>query len=77
MVRNRAMFSGVIFLILVRYARALKMPLREILPLVIMAVFAPTPGALPAIFTLRGRLAHSIGGPSPDREVRCLCSLCL
>jgi H+-transporting ATPase len=51
-VRNLAMFNGVIIVMLVGYAHALKMPLGEIIPLVLTAVLASIPVALPATFTL-------------------------
>ncbi len=51
-VRNLAIFNGVIIVILVGYAHALKMPLAEIIPLVLTAVLASIPVALPATFTL-------------------------
>jgi len=51
-VRNLAMFNGVIIVMLVGYAYALKMPGSEIIPLVLTAVLASIPVALPATFTL-------------------------
>ncbi|HYW43018.1 MAG TPA: HAD-IC family P-type ATPase [Bryobacteraceae bacterium] len=51
-VRNLAMFNSVIILLLVTYACALKMPFGEIVPLVLTAVLASIPVALPATFTL-------------------------
>src|ERR1700733_2845783 len=51
-VRNLAMFNGVIILILVGYAYTLKMPVGEIIPLVLTGVLASIPVALPATFTL-------------------------
>jgi H+-transporting ATPase len=51
-VRNLAMFNGVIVVLLVAYAYALKMPLSEIVPLLLTAVLASIPVALPATFTL-------------------------
>jgi H+-transporting ATPase len=51
-VRNLAMFNGVIIVLLVAYARARKMPVGEIIPLVLTAVLASIPVALPATFTL-------------------------
>jgi len=51
-VRNLAMFNGVIIVILVGYAHALKLPIGEIVPLVLTAVLASIPVALPATFTL-------------------------
>ncbi len=51
-VRNLAMFNGVIILALVGYAYVLKMPFAEIIPLLLTAVLASIPVALPATFTL-------------------------
>jgi len=51
-VRNLAMFNGVLIVMLVGYAHILKMPLGEIIPLVLTAVLASIPVALPATFTL-------------------------
>ena len=51
-VRNLAMFNGVIIVMLVGYAYALKMAVGEIIPLVLTAVLASIPVALPATFTL-------------------------
>ncbi len=55
-VRNLAAFNGVIIVILVAYAYFLKMPLAEIIPLVLTAVLASIPVALPATFTLASAL---------------------
>ena len=55
-VRNLAMFNGGIIAILVTYAWFLKMPLGEIIPLVLTAVLASIPVALPATFTLASAL---------------------
>jgi H+-transporting ATPase len=51
-VRNLAMFNGVLIVALVGYACALKLPRGEIVPLVLTAVLASIPVALPATFTL-------------------------
>jgi H+-transporting ATPase len=51
-VRNLALFNSVIIAFLVSYAYALSMPLREIVPLILTAVLASIPVALPATFTL-------------------------
>ncbi len=52
-VRNLAAFNGVLIVLLVVYARQfLQMPLAEIIPLVLTAVLASIPVALPATFTL-------------------------
>ena len=55
-VRNLAAFNGVVIVILVAYAYFLKMPLAEIIPLVLTAVLASIPVALPATFTLASAL---------------------
>jgi H+-transporting ATPase len=55
-VRNLAMFNGVIIVMLVAYAFVLKMSLGDIIPLVLTAVLASIPVALPATFTLAGAL---------------------
>jgi H+-transporting ATPase len=52
-VRNLALFNGCIVILLVGYAHALlKMPVTEIIPLVLTAILASIPVALPATFTL-------------------------
>jgi H+-transporting ATPase len=51
-VRNLALFNGVLIVLLVGYSYALKMPGSEIIPLVLTAVLASIPVALPATFTL-------------------------
>jgi H+-transporting ATPase len=55
-VRNLAMVNGVIIVLLVGYAHTLKMPVSEIIPLVLTAVLASIPVALPATFTLAAAL---------------------
>ena len=55
-VRNLAIFNGVIIAMLVAYADVLKMPLGEIVPLVLTAVLGSIPVALPATFTLAAAL---------------------
>ena len=55
-VRNLAAFNGVVIVLLVAYAWFLKMPLDEIIPLVLTAVLASIPVALPATFTLASAL---------------------
>jgi H+-transporting ATPase len=55
-VRNLAMFNGVVITMLVAYAYVLKMPVAEIIPLVLTAVLASIPVALPATFTLAAAL---------------------
>jgi H+-transporting ATPase len=51
-VRNLALCNGMIILVLVLYAHTLKMPVDEIIPLVLTAILASIPVALPATFTL-------------------------
>jgi len=51
-VRNLAAFNGVIILLLVAYAAYLKISVAEIVPLVLTAILASIPVALPATFTL-------------------------
>jgi H+-transporting ATPase len=55
-VRNLAIFNGVIIVSLVAYAHAREMPVGEIIPLVLTAVLASIPVALPATFTLAAAL---------------------
>ena len=69
-VRNLAMFNGVLIVMLVGYASALKLPVGEIIPLVLTAVLASIPVALPATFTLaaaRGARALAHLGVLPTR----------
>jgi H+-transporting ATPase len=55
-VRNLAIFNGVVIVSLVAYAHARKMPVGDIIPLVLTAVLASIPVALPATFTLAAAL---------------------
>jgi H+-transporting ATPase len=55
-VRNLAMFNGVLILLLVGYAAFLQLPLAKIIPLVLTAILASIPVALPATFTLASAL---------------------
>jgi H+-transporting ATPase len=55
-VRNLAIFNGVIVIAQVAYAMVLKMPTLEIMPLALTAVLAAIPVALPATFTLASAL---------------------
>src|ERR1039458_6776462 len=55
-VRNLAIFNGVLIVMLVGYASALKLPVGEIIPLVLTAILASIPVALPATFTLAAAL---------------------
>jgi H+-transporting ATPase len=51
-VRNLATFNGVVIILLVVYAHKHQMPVGEIIPLVLTAILASIPVALPATFTL-------------------------
>jgi H+-transporting ATPase len=51
-VRNLAFFNGFMILVLVAYSWFLKMSVAEIVPLILTAVLASIPVALPATFTL-------------------------
>src|SRR5579863_4342443 len=55
-VRNLAIFNGVVIVMLVAYAYRLAMPLAEIIPLVLTAILASIPVALPATFTVAAAL---------------------
>jgi len=55
-VRNLAVFNGVVILLLIAYAYFLKMPFAQIVPLVLTAILASIPVALPATFTLAASL---------------------
>jgi H+-transporting ATPase len=55
-VRNLAAFNSIVIVMLIAYAYFLKMPLGEIVPLVLTAVLASIPVALPATFTLASAL---------------------
>ena len=69
-VRNLAIFNGAIIVVLVGYAHALKMPVGEIVPLVLTAVLGSIPVALPATFTLAAALgarALALLGVLPTR----------
>jgi H+-transporting ATPase len=55
-VRNLAMFNSVVIVMLVAYAYRLAMPLAEIIPMVLTAILASIPVALPATFTLAAAL---------------------
>ena len=54
--RNLAAFNGVFIVMMMAYASFFKMPLAEIVPLVLTAIFASIPVALPATFTLAAAL---------------------
>ncbi len=51
-VRNLALFNGGVTILLAAYAVYLAMPLAEIVPLVLVALLASIPVALPSMFTL-------------------------
>jgi H+-transporting ATPase len=51
-VRNLAGVNGIIVIILIAYAASIALPISEVLPLVLIAVLATVPVALPATFTL-------------------------
>ena len=55
-VRNLALFNGVVIMALVAYALILHMAMAELLPLVLTATLASIPVALPATFTLASAL---------------------
>jgi H+-transporting ATPase len=55
-VRNLAAFNGVLIVALTAYAALIKMPIVEIVPLILTAVLASIPVALPATFTLAAAL---------------------
>ena len=63
-VRNLAVFNGVVVVAQVAYALTLKMPLVEIIPLTLTAILAAIPVALPATFTL----ASAVGARSLARR---------
>ncbi len=56
-VRNLAAFNGAIVVLLVAYARSIAMPADHIIPLVLTALLASIPVALPATFTLAAALS--------------------
>ena len=56
-VRNLALFNGTVTVLMVGYAHAIHLPAGEIVPLVLTAVLASIPVALPATFTLAAALA--------------------
>src|ERR1700684_2856052 len=62
-VRNLAIFNGAVIVLLIAYAHVRKMPIGEIIPLVLPAVLASIPVALPATFTL----AAAVGGKALAR----------
>jgi hypothetical protein len=55
-VRNLAVFNGGIVVVLVGYAHSIAMPIGQVVPLVLTALLASIPVALPATFTLAAAL---------------------
>jgi H+-transporting ATPase len=55
-VRNLAAFNGVVIVMLVTYGYFIRMPVAEIIPLVLTMILAAIPVALPATFTLAAAL---------------------
>jgi len=55
-VRNLSLFNGLVVIVLIGYAYLLGMPPANIIPLVLVAVLASIPVALPATFTLAAAL---------------------
>jgi H+-transporting ATPase len=55
-VRNLAVFNGIVIILLLGYTYTLRMPAAEIIPLVLTAILASIPVALPATFTLAAAL---------------------
>ena len=55
-VRNLALFNGAVIVLLAVYASFLQMPVSEIIPLILTALLASIPVALPATFTLASAL---------------------
>ena len=55
-VRNLAAFNGAVIVLLVTYAWYIRMPVTDIIPLVLTAILASIPVALPATFTLASAL---------------------
>ncbi len=56
-VRNLAVFNGAIVVLLVTYAHSISMPVNHMIPLVLTALLASVPVALPATFTLAAALS--------------------
>ena len=59
-VRNLAVFNGGIVVLLVAYARSIAMPVDHVIPLVLTALLASIPVALPATFTLAAALSAQV-----------------
>ncbi len=56
-VRNLAVFNGAVVVLLIAYAHFMAMPVDHIIPLVLTALLASVPVALPATFTLAAALS--------------------
>jgi H+-transporting ATPase len=56
-VRNLAVFNGAVVVVLVAYAHSIAMPVDHIIPLMLTALLASVPVALPATFTLAAALS--------------------
>ncbi len=56
-VRNLAVFNGAVVVLLVAYAHSIAMPVSHMIPLVLTALLASVPVALPATFTLAAALS--------------------
>jgi H+-transporting ATPase len=63
-VRNLALFNGAVTLLLTAYALLLPMPRADIIPLILVAVLASIPVALPSMFTL----AAAVGARALARQ---------
>jgi len=59
-VRNLAVFNGFLIVLMVVYAHAHAMPVGELIPLILTAVLASIPVALPATFTLASALGARV-----------------
>ena len=59
-VRHLAIFNGAIVVLLVAYAHSIAMPVDHIVPLVLTALLASVPVALPATFTLAAALSAQV-----------------
>ncbi|GEM_PF-105041 len=59
-VRNLAIFNGGIVVLLVAYAHSIAMPAEDVIPLVLTALLASIPVALPATFTLAAALSAQV-----------------
>ena len=69
-VRNLALFNGGVTVLLTSYAFVIGMPLVQVVPLVLIALLASIPVALPSMFTLAGTIgARALGrrGVLPTR----------